>query len=269
VWICPTGLWSFLPVHAAGIFSAKGATINGCNFSDFCLTTYIPTLDALLRSRTSTRDLKETLGLTKWLAASAPDSPSYPALPSAREDLERIYSVINAPGNSESVASIYLQLEPSASATVVRESLVDASILHLACHAVQNDKDPLQSGFVLQDRTLHISELMSLELPRARLAFLSACETAQGDRQQPDQAIHLAASMLYAGFKSVIATMWSMGDVDGPVVAETVYTELLKSAKNGVIDLEVVPYALDLAVRKLRTSGLPPSRWATYIHMGA
>jgi CHAT domain-containing protein len=100
---------------------------------------------------------------------------------------------------------------------------------------------------------------MSLELPRARLAFLSACETAQGDRQQPDQAIHLAASMLYAGFKSVIATMWSMGDVDGPVVAETVYTELLKSAKNGVIDLEVVPYALDLAVRKLRTSGLPPS----------
>jgi CHAT domain-containing protein len=256
-------------VHAAGIFNAKGATINDCSFSDFCLTTYIPTLDALLRSQTATRDLEEKLGLTKWLAASAPDPPSYPTLPSAREDLERIYSVISAPGNSEIAASISLQLEPNASATIIRENLIDASILHLACHAVQNDKDPLQSGFVLQDRTLHISELMSLELPRARLAFLSACETAQGDRQQPDQAIHLAASMLYAGFKSVIATMWSMGDVDGPVVAETVYTELLKSAKNGVIDLEVVPYALDLAVRKLRTSGLPPSRWATYIHMGA
>jgi hypothetical protein len=28
-------------------------------------------------------------------------------------------------------------------------------------------------------------------------------------QNQPDQAIHLAAAMLFAGFKSVIATMWS------------------------------------------------------------
>jgi hypothetical protein len=27
-------------------------------------------------------------------------------------------------------------------------------------------------------------------------------------QNQPDQAIHLAAAMLFAGFKSVIATMW-------------------------------------------------------------
>jgi hypothetical protein len=28
------------------------------------------------------------------------------------------------------------------------------------------------------------------------------------EQSQPDQAIHLAAAMLFAGFKSVIATMW-------------------------------------------------------------
>jgi CHAT domain-containing protein len=39
-------------------------------------------------------------------------------------------------------------------------------------------------------------------------AFLSACETAKGDRSQPDQAVHLAASLLFCGFRSVIATMW-------------------------------------------------------------
>lgn len=38
--------------------------------------------------------------------------------------------------------------------------------------------------------------------------LLSACETATGDSEQPDQAVHLAAAMLFVGFRSVIATMW-------------------------------------------------------------
>jgi CHAT domain-containing protein len=42
----------------------------------------------------------------------------------------------------------------------------------------------------------------------AVLAFLSACRTAQGDANAPDQAVHLAASMLFCGFWSVIGTMW-------------------------------------------------------------
>jgi CHAT domain-containing protein len=42
------------------------------------------------------------------------------------------------------------------------------------------------------------------------LAFLSACETATGDREIPDdsEALHLAATLLIAGFQSVVATMW-------------------------------------------------------------
>ena len=43
------------------------------------------------------------------------------------------------------------------------------------------------------------------------LAFLSACETAKGDSKTPDEAIHLAATLLFqlfAGFRGVVATMW-------------------------------------------------------------
>jgi hypothetical protein len=57
-----------------------------------------------------------------------------------------------------------------------------------------------------------------------------------------------------------------MGDADGPVIARDVYSELLK---NDVLSLADVPYALDLAVRKLRDAGAPPERWATFIHLGA
>jgi CHAT domain-containing protein len=89
----------------------------------------------------------------------------------------------------------------------VLRDISQAHILHLACHGMQDD-DPLTSHFALGDAPLSISSLMRLELPNALLAFLSACETAKGDKDQPDQAIHLAASMLFCGFRSVIATMW-------------------------------------------------------------
>jgi CHAT domain-containing protein len=90
----------------------------------------------------------------------------------------------------------------------VQEQLPKASILHLACHGYQDPHLPLNSGFVMRDNMLTVSHLMRLRLPHAFLAFLSACETAKGDLQQPDQAVHLAAAMLFAGFKSIVATMW-------------------------------------------------------------
>ncbi|KAJ7845045.1 hypothetical protein B0H14DRAFT_2358317 [Mycena olivaceomarginata] len=39
------------------------------------------------------------------------------------------------------------------------------------------------------------------------LAFLSACETAKGGEDIPDQTIHRAATLLFPRFKGVVATM--------------------------------------------------------------
>lgn len=58
-----------------------------------------------------------------------------------------------------------------------------------------------------------------------------------------------------------------MGDVDGPVVAKKVYEELF-GTKEEFLDLDTVPYALDIAVRDLRKRRIHPSRWATYAHFG-
>jgi CHAT domain-containing protein len=86
--------------------------------------------------------------------------------------------------------------------------LPESSILHLACHGHQERQNPLDSGFVLRDRLLTVAQLTALNLPNALMAFLSACDTAKGDETQPDEAVHLAATMLFAGFQSVIGTMW-------------------------------------------------------------
>jgi hypothetical protein len=57
-----------------------------------------------------------------------------------------------------------------------------------------------------------------------------------------------------------------MDDADGPAVAKKVYEILLNK---DTIDLDDIPYALDEAVEMLRQQGVPPARWATFVHMGA
>ena len=71
-----------------------------------------------------------------------------------------------------------------------------------------NNHDPLNSFFALKNEALTVANLMDLNLSNSVLAYLGACETAKGDKNQPDQAVHLAASMLFCGFRSVVGTMW-------------------------------------------------------------
>jgi CHAT domain-containing protein len=59
-----------------------------------------------------------------------------------------------------------------------------------------------------------VSDLVKLGLKHAHLVFLSACETTKGDCEQPDQAAHLAATMLFVCFNSVVSTMWRVTDQD-------------------------------------------------------
>jgi CHAT domain-containing protein len=90
----------------------------------------------------------------------------------------------------------------------VTTRIPSAHFVHLACHGTQDPTAPLESGFHLSDGMLTVSKLMSLDLKPAWFAYLSACETAKGDAKQPDQGVHLAAAMLFAGFKCVVATRW-------------------------------------------------------------
>jgi CHAT domain-containing protein len=88
------------------------------------------------------------------------------------------------------------------------EGAVNADILHLACHGHQDQNSPLDSGFGLKDGRLKLSKLMRMNMPNAQLAYLSACESAGMDESRPDEGLNLAGGMIFAGFKSVIATLW-------------------------------------------------------------
>jgi CHAT domain-containing protein len=47
-------------------------------------------------------------------------------------------------------------------------------------------------------------------LESAQLAYPSACHTSAGDEKLSEEAVHLAAGMMAAGYRGVLATMWEI-----------------------------------------------------------
>ncbi|EIN06321.1 hypothetical protein PUNSTDRAFT_137098 [Punctularia strigosozonata HHB-11173 SS5] len=255
LWWCPTGQFIHLPIHAAG-FGTEWC-------SDFVVSSYIPTLQALLAARETYEPIHKQN--VRALVAAVPQSFTHEwhDLPSTREEA-RVVQAALPPGTS--LTSFDTGSGGTSAATLLRE-LPHANVLHLACHGYQDQEDPLRSGFVMQDEMVTIERLIPTPIPRAFMAFLSACETAKGDTDQPDHVVHLAATMLFSGFKSVIATLWSMEDMDGPIIAKVVY-ETIFGGESEMINPDDVAYALDTAVQQLRKKNIDPSRWASFIHLG-
>lgn len=141
--------------------------------------------------------------LVSLVGEEAADDGDLLAIPEVNIELQGISSIAKA----RNIKVVYQQ-EGSTTISSTSVAIQAANIVHLACHGIQDDVDATRSGFYLGDGRLTISHLMDLHIKDGFLAFLSACETAKGSKEQPDQAMHLAAAMLFTGLKSVIATIW-------------------------------------------------------------
>ncbi|PPR03814.1 hypothetical protein CVT26_000990 [Gymnopilus dilepis] len=265
IWWCPTGPFAFLPIHAAGIYGPDGESSRAC-LADYVVSSYIPTLSILdrLRSRISEEPLDGVLLI------SQPDTPGQSSIPNTRAEAIRTRKELEKRG----IRTAWYNGE-DATVARVSKSMKSYSSIHLACHASQNITNPLESAIYLHDGTLELSEIMKMDLPKADLAFLSACQTSVGARNLPEEAVHLAAGMLTAGYRSVVATMWSISDHHAPEVAETFYKCLLNDeSREGVVELDITgsARALHIAVqalrRKLGYSTEDLLKWIPYVHYG-
>ncbi|KAF8809291.1 TPR-like protein [Phlegmacium glaucopus] len=232
---CPTGAFTFLPIHAAGCYDIE---VSSECASDYFISSYIPTIGLLL-----TPD-----------SAPGPSTENFKmmvVMPSTETELESIirhvssdalikFGVLDVPAKVEAVASC----------------LPNSSIIHFACHGKQDRFKPLDSGVELDDGLLRVSRIMKEKISNGSLAFLCSCDTAMGDENIPDEAMSLGASLLFSGFRRVIATMWEIRDQDGPVVADAFYEELFRGPDgNPALEPDITrsARALHAAVKKLRT----------------
>jgi CHAT domain-containing protein len=194
-----TGELNFLPIHAAGLTRDDGTL--ECA-ADYIVSTYIPTLSALIKSRADWHAIPRHQ-VTGILAACR-NAMGQAELDNVEREIDLTKACFR-----QSAVHVSHSSSPNTTLQQLRTALANRKmhIIHLACHGEQAD-NALESALLLSDGRLSIQELMTIRLPHAVLAFLSACQTAKGSKNQPDQAIHLAASMLFCGFRSVVGTMW-------------------------------------------------------------
>ena len=60
------------------------------------------------------------------------------------------------------------------------------------------------------------------------------CKTATGDEDVPDEVIHLAAALQFAGVRNVVGTMWSVDDQVIAYTVEAFYHAMVR--EDGVFD---------------------------------
>ncbi|KAJ7131344.1 TPR-like protein [Mycena epipterygia] len=258
IWWCLTGPLAFLPIHAAGLYDENETF--GSKLSDFVISSYTPSLTALIQGFRPVLESQDELQL---LAVAQPSASGQSFLPGTQEELNLVQ--LHASGKLP-----VLRLEEHA-ATVenVQEGMKKSSWVHFACHGIQDITNPTESALLLAGSSrLTLLSIIKLSLPNADFAFLSACQTATGAKDLQEESVHLAAGMLLAGYRGVVATMWSIMDNDAPHIAGNVYQHLFQTSPP---DPTRAAEALHLAVQRLQeSSGGKKSffHWVPFIHIG-
>jgi CHAT domain-containing protein len=198
--LAPAGLLGLLPLHAA--WTEDSTTPTGRRYAlDEVLLTYAPNARAVQEAhRLAARTPASTL-----LAVEEPRPVTGPPLYSAAHETASALALF-AP-------SVKHLAHEHATRKAVIPALAEAAVLHLACHGYADLNAPLDSGLAMAgDELITLQDLFALRL-QARLAVLSACETALPGTTLPNEAVSLPTGLLQAGVAGVIASFWTTADL--------------------------------------------------------
>ncbi|KAI9433888.1 CHAT domain-containing protein [Lactarius indigo] len=260
IWWCPTSVFCSLPLHAMGPIPSDDSHGNSDKryFMDLYISSYTPTLSALVQSRECNLT-SQSFDLPSLLLVAQPD----PSLPNVGGEIEVIQAL------NMQVTSL---ISENATAGAVVDHLRNHRFVHFACHGTLESGKPFDAAFELHGgERLTLLEIVRSHLPTAEFAFLSACHTAELTEESiADEVLHLAAAVQFCGFRSVVGTMWAMVDEDGRDLAKHFYKSMFSGRDIAVPYHERSAKALRDAVRKLRRKRrISLERWANFVHYGA
>lgn len=162
------------------------------------------------------------------------------------EDLRGVYDLEGAhfaplPWTAEEVKSVaeiagpksvVLTGEAASEAAFKSASLGEFKVLHLAVHGISSTRFPDRAAVVLavdphreEDGLLQAREIGWLKLA-AELVTLSACDTGVGRLQGQAGMANLVQAFLFAGARSVLATLWAADDVFTTALMKRFYRHL-------------------------------------------
>jgi CHAT domain-containing protein len=123
-------------------------------------------------------------------------------LPASAIEAQQIVRLLNAD----------ILLESDAKKGEIIRQIPNYSLFHLATHSILREESPLMSAIALANKEeLTVYELMALQMD-AQLVVLSSCDSARGEITRGDELLGLTRGLMAAGAKSVIASLWEIGD---------------------------------------------------------
>jgi CHAT domain-containing protein len=254
VWWSPAGPLNFLPLHAAGRHDIPGASV-----LDRAVSSYTPTVRALLHSRARPAPAGEWTAL----AVAMPDTPGHAALPATVVEATAFATDFAGAASGRSAL-----VGTAATRAAVCAALPGAAFAHFACHASSDPAEAETSHLLLHDGPLSVTELSRLRLDGAQLAYLSACATARGSIALADEAVHLASAFQLAGYAQAIGTLWEVDDLAAAHTAEQVHRELVRTTHRAARPPAAL--ALHMVTRRMRAEyRADPWTWAAHVHAGA
>jgi CHAT domain-containing protein len=225
------------------------------------VSSYTPTLSALIRSRR--QNASKVASITPSFVSIGQSKPNSKSgereLEAVGAELELIKSLIPPSMSCSEVSG------DEGTVSGATQALKTNSWVHLACHGKQDFVQPFDSSFALRDSPLRLSDIIQAKLENPEFAFLSACHTAVGDKNAPDEVIHLAAGMQFSGFRSVIGTMWAVGDNTAHYMVKEFYDEMF----SGKINCTNAARALNKASKAVDKDKVPMDQRVVFIHIGA
>jgi CHAT domain-containing protein/Tfp pilus assembly protein PilF len=144
-------------------------------------------------------------------------------------------------------------------------------IVHFATHGLLDDQHPELSGLVLslvdesgraKDGFLRLNEIYNLRL-QADLVVLSACQSGIGKEVRGEGLIGLTRGFMYAGARSVAASLWKVDDVATRELMERFYSKMFKSGLSPSAALRAAQLGM-LNTTQWRA----PYYWAAFVLQG-
>jgi len=180
------------------------------------------------------------------------------------------------PGTIEEVKDINLifggktLLNKDATEKRFKEIADEYDILHLATHGIINNEYPMFSKLVfnpekdsVNDGLLNTYEIYNLQI-NSPLVVLSACNSGYGTLHKGEGIISLARGFFTAGAKSIVMTLWSVGDKTSSKLIHNFYNNLAANENIG----DAMQRAKLTYLNQSEEMKAHPYFWAGYIVLG-
>jgi CHAT domain-containing protein/Tfp pilus assembly protein PilF len=163
---------------------------------------------------------------------------------------------------------VVIARESNATPARARQMAQNARVVHFACHARADNVDPLGSGLLLAPAGSDAGLLTAADVVRgwrlqADVVMLSACATAVGQVRRYEGMYGLARAFLFAGCRSVGASLWRVSDASTARLMGAFYREYVR----GVPKVEALRRAQVELLRSKDDSD--PYYWSCFVLMGA